>query len=229
VYARQEGCYRPRATRGAGIPRRVPSRWAAGGWAHRWSQESLVASHLGGRREDGPTVGVSSGEGVVVDGVVGLWHAEGQGRVGAEGVGVRGGRESVGGGVDVGQGVEVEEGVVMEGRGGGAGGGGVEGGCHGLGPRDLDPPGRALLGVEKVVVGAAPDLSWRRMIDGQAAGAGHPSDPPPPSCGSRPPAPASCGRSTGPSYPDLPPLSPRPHETAGAGQLREVDEALLPR
>jgi hypothetical protein len=31
-------------------------------------QESLVAAHLGGRREDGPTVGVSGwrGEGVVV-------------------------------------------------------------------------------------------------------------------------------------------------------------------
>jgi hypothetical protein len=40
----------------------------------------------------------------------------------------------------------VEEGVVVEGRGGGGGRGGVEGGRHGLGPRDLDPPGRGLAG-----------------------------------------------------------------------------------
>jgi len=89
-------------------------------------QESLLAPHLGGRREDGPTVGVSGcGERVVVEVAVGVGHAEGGGRIG-----VRGGREAVGGG---GRAVEVEERVVVEGRGGGGGGRGLEGGGHGWG------------------------------------------------------------------------------------------------
>lgn len=57
---------------------------------------------------------------------VGVGHAEGGGRVG-----VRGGREDVGGGG--GRAVEVEERVVVEGRGGGGGGRGLEGGGHGWG------------------------------------------------------------------------------------------------
>lgn len=91
-------------------------------------QESLLASHLGGRREDGPTVGVSGcGERVVVEVAVGVGHAEGGGRVG-----IRGGRESVGG-CGGGRAVEVEERVVVEGRGGGRGGRGLEGGGHSAG------------------------------------------------------------------------------------------------